>query len=100
MEFLTQKQFEALPEEQQETTLSDLATALGIEIEGGDDDALVDLYLNNLPDQKDSSKTSVVALESVRFKDDDGTRRGVLKGDTALVGIKVAKQLIAEGLAK
>lgn len=98
MEPLTKAEFEALPEDKQLEKLQGLVDLTGDEIDTGGDKALVDIYLAHLPDPKDKKRTAVRALQSVRFLDDDKKRRTLLKDSVALVGVKVAEQLKAEGL--
>ncbi|MAD44283.1 MAG: hypothetical protein CMH98_04690 [Oceanospirillaceae bacterium] len=97
MAFLNKEDFLALAEAEQEQALTDLAGVLGKELTVNEDDELVDIYLANLPEQ-DDSKAWVTPKESVRFKDDDGNTRTLLKGQKALVGAKVAEQMRDEGL--
>lgn len=104
MKDLTKAQFEKLTEEQQREKLQELAEAIGEEIEVSEDADLVALYEEHTAPQEIAptptrgKKTKVTALDTVRFVDDDGKRRRLLKGETDSVGAKVAKQIKAEGL--
>lgn len=107
MKPLSKAQFEELTSEEREALFNDLASSLGKPITVSEDDDLFAVYEEHflkLQAETPSSpsrgvkKTKVTALDTVRFVDDDGKRRRLLKGETDSVGAKVAKQMKAEGL--
>ena len=99
MQFLTEAELRKLDDKGQLKALQDLVDGTGQKIDITDDADLVALYLDNVPKVEDG-KTQITALESVVFKDDDGKRRTLLKGQKALVGAKVAEQMRGEGLVE
>ncbi len=99
MKFLTEAELRKLDDKGQLKALQDLVDGTGQKIDITDDADLVALYLDNVPKVEDG-KMQITALESVVFKDDDGKRRTLLKGQKALVGAKVAEQMRGEGLVE
>lgn len=110
MDFLTKEEFEGLDAEARVDALQQLADATGAELEADEGTDLVKLYLDNVPTPKPDpkpkarsrggKKVTVTPLETLRFKDDDGTTLQLPKGQPGEVGPKVAKQLKEEGLVK
>lgn len=108
MDFLTKEEFEGLDAEARVDALQQLADATGAELEADEGTDLVKLYLDNVPKpdpkpkarSRGGKKVTVIPLDTLRFKDDDGTTLQLPKGLPGEVGPKVAKQLKEEGLVK
>lgn len=99
MKKLTKAVFEALTEDQQLEALQEIVDMTGAEINLDDDAVLWDLYSKHFPKPADQNKAVIWPLETIRCREVDGTKRTLMRGQKAVVGIDLAEQLLDEGLA-
>lgn len=99
MKKLTKAAFEALTEDQQMEALQEIVDMTGAEINLEEGAVLWDLYNKHFPKPTDQNKAVIYPLETIRCREEDGTKRTLMRGQKAVVGIELAEQLLDEGLA-